>query len=126
MAVRSTHDEVIAVMDNCTVDHAVIDTLIPIASAAIDKIFSGDTTMTDAMLKSVEIYLTAHMIASTLQRTAADEKLGDAAITYTGKWGMGLQSTPYGQMVLTIDITGKMAKTGKMGASIFAIPNFDD
>jgi hypothetical protein len=125
MAVRCTHDDVIGIMDNCQVNHAIIDTLIPIASGIIDKIFTGDSTMTTDMLKSIEMYLTAHIIASTLERTAAVEKIGDAAITYTGKWGKMLESTPYGQMILTLDITGKMAKTGLKGASIYAIPNFD-
>ena len=126
MAVRCTHDDVIGIMDNCTVSHSVIDVLIPIASAIVDKVFSGDSTMTTDMLKGVEMYLTAHMIASTLERTTSDEKIGDASVKYTGKWGEGLKSTPYGQMVLTMDVTGKMAKTGKLGVSMYAIPNFDE
>ena len=126
MAVRVTAAEVKEIMDNCTTSDAIVNTLIGAASAVVDKVFTGDFTMTTAMLKEVERWLTAHMIASTLSRTTSDEKLGDAQVKYTGKWGEGLKSTPYGQMVLTLDVTGKMAKTGKMGVSVYAIPNFDE
>jgi hypothetical protein len=125
MAVRTTNAEVLQIMDNCTVSTTIIDRLIIAASAIVDKVFAGDGTMSDAMLEEVECWLTAHMLASTLSRTTSDEKLGDAQVTYTGKWAMGLDSTPYGQMVKTLDVTGKIAKMGLKGASIFAIPNFD-
>jgi hypothetical protein len=127
MAVRVTHDDVLEIMDSdCTVSHTVIDNLIITANAIINKVFAGDNTMSEDMLKAVEQWFTAHMIASTLWRTTADEKIGDAAVTYTGKWGFGLDLTPYGQMVKQLDVTGKMAKIGLKGASIYAIPNFDE
>jgi hypothetical protein len=66
------------------------------------------------------------MIASTLSRSTSKERLGDAEVTFTGKWGEMLKSTPYGQMVLTLDITGRMAKSGKTAVTLFAIPNFED
>ena len=125
MSIRVTPAEVKEIMDNCTTSDSIVNTFITGASAVIDKVFSGDTTMSDAMLKEIERWFTAHMIASTLSRTTSDEKLGDAQVTYTGKWAMGLDSTPYGQMVKTLDVSGKMAKMGLKGASIYAIPNFD-
>lgn len=122
---RITASEVKEIMDNCTTDDNVIDVFIGAATALIDKIYAEDTTVTDTLLKEIERWLTAHMIASTVFRTTSDEKLGDATVKYTGQWGKKLESTPYGQMVLTLDPTGLMANTGKMGASIYAIPEFE-
>jgi hypothetical protein len=117
--------EVKEIMDNCTVIDAVVDTFIDASTALIDKIYA-DTIVTDALLKEIERWLTAHMLASTLARTTSDEKLGDASVKYTGQWGKKLESTPYGQMVLVLDPTGLMANTGKMSATITAVNEFDE
>ena len=53
------------------------------------------------------------------------EKLGDATVMYTGKWDKYLASTPYGQMVLTLDFTNRLGKLGKSSASIYAVKNFE-
>lgn len=127
MAVRTTHDEVLEIMDSdCSVSHAVVDRLIIAANAVVDQVFENDTDIGTTLLEEIECWLTAHMIASTLYRTTSEEKVGDATAKYTGQWGKKLESTPYGQMVLTLDITGKMAKAGKAAASIFAIPSFEE
>lgn len=118
-----TATEVKEIMDNCTVSDTVVDTMILGADAFITKVFSGDTQLGTDLLKEIERWLTAHMIASTLQRTTTKEKLGEAEFTYTGKFGENLLSTPYGQMVLTLDLTGKLKNTiGKSQASITVIP----
>ena len=124
MAARVTAVEVKAIMDNCTVLDATVNVFIAAGTLLIDKVFVNDTTSGDDTLKELERWFVAHMIASTLSRTTSEEKLGEAAVKYTGKWGMKLESTPYGQMVLTLDSTGKMANVGKMAASIYAVKNF--
>jgi hypothetical protein len=125
MAARVTATEVKAIMDNCTTADAVVTVMIGAATELIDEVFSNNTEVSTTLLKEIERWLTAHMLASTLSRTTSDEKVGDAEVKYTGKWGSKLESTPYGQMVLTLDFTGKMAKMGKIGASITAIESFD-
>jgi len=117
--------EVKEIMDNCTVIDAVVDTFIDASTALIDKIYA-DTLITDTLLKEIERWLTAHMLASTLARTTSEEKLGDASVKYTGQWGKKLESTPYGQMVLILDPTGLMANAGKMAATITAVNEFDE
>ena len=78
------------------------------------------------MLKEIERWFVAHMIASTVWRTTAEEKVGDATIKYTGQWGKDLDSTPYGQMVKQLDKTGLMvASVGKRPASIYAVRSFE-
>ena len=125
MSNRTTATEVKAIMDNCTVSDAIVTTLINSANAIVTQVFSNDTTIGDVLLEEIERWLTAHMLASSLSRTASEEKLGDATVKYTGKWGTKLESTPYGQMCLTLDFTGKMGQLGKQAASIFAVPEFE-
>lgn len=127
MAIRTTSAEVLQIMDNCTVSTTIIDSFITAASALIDKIFEYDTDdMPSTLLEEMERWLTAHMIASSLQRTTDTERLGDAEVKYTGKWGENLGSTPYGQMVMTLDYSGRMKNLGKGRAGIHAVPQFDD
>jgi len=125
MANRTTAAEVKTILPNCTVSDTIVTTLITSANAVVTEVFSNDTDIGDTLLEEIEKWFTAHMIASSLQRTASDEKLGDAAVKYTGQWGKKLESTPYGQMVLTLDFTGKMGKLGKQGATITAVTSFD-
>lgn len=121
-----TATEVKEIMDNCTVLDAVVETFIVGADAVVTKVFYEDTEIGTTLLKEIERWFTAHMLASTLSRTTSDEKLGDAQVKYTGKWGENLSSTPYGQMVMQLDVTGKMASyAGKSAASITAITSFD-
>jgi hypothetical protein len=123
MAYRVSATEVKEIMDNCTVGDTIVGTFITGANGIVNAVF--DTTDI-TVYKEIERWLTAHMLASTLARTTSEEKIGDASVKYTGKWGSKLESTPYGQMVLLLDTSGKMANAGKMAASIFAIPEFEE
>ena len=127
MAIRTTIEEVLDIMDSDIVLSSSQGTaMIKAASLMIDKIFEDDATVTEEELTEFERWLSAHMIASTLARMSAKEKIGEAEITYMGKWGEVLKSTPYGQTLLLLDTTGKIANAGKMRASIYAIPNFEE
>ena len=124
---RVTYEDIMDIMDSeCSVSESKVNVMITAASAVIDKVFAEDVNVTEEILTELERWLTAHMIASTLYRSTSKERLGDAEVTFTGKWGEMLKSTPYGQMVLTLDITGRMAKSGKTAVTLFAIPNFED
>jgi len=54
------------------------------------------------------------------------EQVGDAKVEYIGKFGMGLDSTPYGQTLKMLDTSGELAAADKKKASIYAIPQFDE
>jgi hypothetical protein len=98
----------------------------PFIAAAENLITSIITkSISDDLLADLEVWLSAHMIASTILRMTSEEALGDASVKYAGKWGEGLKSTPYGQMVLILDTTGLLAAAEKRKASIYAVPNFD-
>ena len=122
---RTTATEVKAIMDNCTVGDPVVNAFIISSNAIVTKVFSGDTNIGATLKAEIERWFTAHMLASTLSRTTKTEKIGEVSVTYTGEFGENLSSTPYGQMVMQLDVTGKMAKIGKKKASIYAIPSFD-
>jgi hypothetical protein len=122
---RVTATEVKEIMDNCQVGDSIVEVFIDSGTLLIDKVYENDTVLGDDLLKSIELFFIAHMIASTLHRTTSEEKLGDAAVKYTGQWGKNLESTPYGQMVLQLDYTGQIASVGKMEARIIAIKSFE-
>jgi len=124
---RVTASEVKQIMDGCTTSDTVVGIMIDAAEEVITNVFSGDADINDTLLKEIERWFTAHMLASTLHRTTSEEKLGEASVKFTGKWGEKLSSTPYGQMVLTLDTSGKMGNAGKQAASIYAIetPEFE-
>lgn len=112
---------------------AIIDTALPdkdilvFISTANTMVTShlGDSGLGSAILKDIERYLTAHLIASTRERMGKAEKLGDASITYTGEFGKGLESTTYGQMVKFLDSTGTIGNLGKKTIKIRAIQSFE-
>jgi hypothetical protein len=126
MAIRVTADEVREIMDGVTATDTIINTFITAASAVIDNIFANDSVIGDTLKKELERWLTAHLMAMSIARTASEEKLGEANVKYTGKWGENLLATPYGQTVLTLDITGKMSSIGKRAASMYSIPSFNE
>jgi hypothetical protein len=126
MAIRVVASEVRQIMDNCTLSDQVVDSFIVAGTEVITEVFEGDTEINTALLKEIERWFVAHMLASTLHRTTSEEKVGDASMKYTGKWEKNLESTPYGQVVLTLDVSGRMANVGKMRASIYAVKQFDE
>jgi hypothetical protein len=121
---RVTATEVKAIMDNCILSDTVVGTFILASNKLVTKVFEESTLDAD-ILKEIERYLTAHIIASTKDRMTSEEKLGDASVKYTGKWGEGLKSTSYGQMALLLDVEGLLLRLGKIAASIYAVESFD-
>ncbi len=127
MAARVTYADVMGILDSdCDVPANKIENVIVGAHVIVERVFKGDTSVTEELLTEIERWLSAHMVTVALYRMAAKERVGDAEVTYTGQWGQLLHSTPFGQMVLTLDATGKLAKTGKSMSTLFAIPNFSD
>lgn len=126
MAVRVTATEVRDILDGCTLSDAIVETFINAGTLIVDDVFASDTSLSVDLLKEIERWFVAHMIASTIHRTTSEEKIGDASVKYTGQWGKKLESTPYGQMVLTLDTTGLMGNLGKATASIYAVKSFED
>jgi hypothetical protein len=117
-----TAKEVKAIMDDCSIEDPKIDVFIIAAHSIVSLVFKNDTVLGSVAIKEIERWLTAHFVTNTLQKYTIEEKLGEATVKYAGKYEAFLKSTPYGQTVLQLDITGKMASyTGKTAASMYAV-----
>jgi len=123
MAARVTAIEVKAIMPGVSILDATVDLYIAAGTLIINSVF-GATDVSD-LTTQIEKWFIAHMIASTQNRMAIEEKLGDASVKYHDWKGEGLNSTPYGQMVILLDQAGLMANIGKRAASIYVIESFD-
>ncbi len=123
MAVRTSAADVKAIMDSSLLD-AEVDVYIEIANPIVTDVMDGSGVGT-TRLEEIERWLTAHLISITRERMGDTEKLGEASIKYIGKFGMGLESTPYGQTVLLLDTSGAFGDQGKVAISITAITSFD-
>lgn len=85
-----------------------------------DRLGSSDD-LSDAQLKEIERWFAAHLVA-VRDPVSISSKTGDSLETFArGKLGEELKSTPYGQMVIVLDTTGKMASLGKKAAVFKAI-----
>jgi len=122
---RVTPDEVKEILDDSSLSTAIIDAYILGANELVTEAVGSSTEIGDGLKKEIERWLTAHMIATTRERMALEEGAGGARIKYTGDYGKNLESSPYGQMVLTLDSTGKMASLGGKTAKMIAIESFD-
>ena len=120
MSIRVTAAEVKAIMPGVVILDATADLYIAAGSLLIDSAF-GSTNVDDIVIQ-IEKWFIAHMIATTQNRMAIEEKVGDAMVKYHDWKGEGLNSTPYGQMVLLLDRLGLL---GKRAATIYAVKNFD-
>lgn len=123
---RVNATEVRAIMLECDPVDATVELYIEAGTLVIDRVFATNTTLSTELLKEIERYFVAHMIANINSRNTIEEKLGDASVRFHDSKGEGLNSTPYGQMVLLLDSLGLMANMGKMAASIYAVNEFDN
>ena len=119
---RVSADEVREIITTALLDPA-IDAYIAIANPMVTNTVTCG--LAASILKEIERWLTAHMIAITNDRTTTEEKLGEATVKYAGVYGEGLKGTSYGQMVLLLDTCGSFANLGKKSASIKSITSFE-
>ena len=100
MAVLATYSDVQTLMQDTTIDSTYITSVLTTVDLILTKIYENSTcTVSDSILEELQKYYAAHIISSTTARVATKEKLGEAQVEYAGKFGEGLDSTPYGQMV---------------------------
>ncbi|MDH7554331.1 MAG: hypothetical protein QHH74_11810 [Spirochaetota bacterium] len=126
MAVLATYDEVQELMQNTSIDSMYITNILITVDRILTKVYEHYTgTISDDLLREIQKYYAAHIIASTTQRMSSEEKVGEAQIKYIGKWDVGFNSTPYGQLLLGLDSSGLIAQSAKKAASIYAVKSFD-
>jgi hypothetical protein len=127
MATRTSAEKVKQIIDTDLSDD-IIDAYILAANYTITEVLGSDTELSSDHKTELERWLTAHLISATRERQAKEEGAGGAYIKYEGITGEGLKATMYGQQVLAMDTTGKLAVyTGaKKAASIYAVTSFED
>ncbi len=122
---RTTIDLVTDILDDTELTDDQVESFINSANVFVTASLAGKG-LSEALLAEIERWMSAHMIASTRERTSVREAAGSASIEYTGKWGEGLLGTSYGQTAIAMDTSGTllaMAK-GKLSARITAITSF--
>ena len=122
---RVTVEEVRQILDTNLTDNDIL-AFIETANKVVTSVLGNDTVLSDAQKSDIEKYYACHLITATRDRWAEFEKLGEASVRYpnAGKELTGLMVTPYGRIVMEIDVTGKMAKVGKRRAEVKAIKSF--
>lgn len=126
MAVLATTDDVADLMQDSSLGEGYVNVLLGTVDLILTKVYEYYTgTISDALLAKIQACYVAHIIASTTSRVAMEEQIGDARIKYTGQWGKGFESTPYGQLLLALDPSGLIAKTGLKAASLYAVKSFE-
>lgn len=121
---RTTAAEVKEIIPDTSLTDAQVGYFIDVATEMVDDL-DADTTLDDARLVFIEQWLTAHLIASTVERMGKTEKIGDAQVTYMGEFGKNLDSTPYGQMAAMLDTSGTLRALGKKKITVRAVTSFE-
>lgn len=106
---KPTINEVEQIVDTDLTDTQV-QAFIDAANLLVDDVFDGE--LSAGLLTELQKWLAAHLLSSRDQRVAK-EAINDVSVTYQGQYGLGLDSTSYGQKAKTLDTTGKLASLGK-------------
>lgn len=106
-----------------TLSSTYVDKYIKSANALVNQALASASLEEDT-LTEIEMWIAAHMISVTRERQAKKEGAGGAEIEYTGEYGLGLNSTSFGQMAIALDSTGTLADlaSGKKKATFYTIP----
>lgn len=125
MANRVDVEDVKEILDT-ELSEPQIEAFIRAANLIVTNNLTDDITDTD-LLKEIERWLAAHLACAREKQVQA-EQTTDAQATYTGKTGLGLDSTFYGQTVKIIDTSGILASLdggAKRAVSLYAVEQFD-
>lgn len=101
-----------------------------IAANSLTNILVGKGLSAET-LKEIERWLSAHFLASSMERQALMEKVGDTQVDYGSRIDIGsdLEFTSYGRNAKMLDTSGTLANLGKRQAridTIEAITNIRD
>jgi hypothetical protein len=116
---RANIDDVKNILDT-NLDDNEIDSFITTANLQVDDTLSN-SGLSSEKLTEIEKYLAAHFIVTTRERQASREEVDNARIDYAGNYGKYLEMSSYGQQVIMLDTTGKLAESGKRKAGIWSI-----
>ena len=113
---RVTEEEVLEIMDN-DLEESDVSPFVVSANVFVTQHLEGK--LSADVLKEIERWTAAHMVATTKDRQAKDMGADNAYIKYTGYWSEGLNSTSYGQMAIALDATGTLAILAKGKKTVY-------
>ena len=116
---RTSAEEVKKILET-ELEDSTINAYITGANTLVTKVL-GTGGLGETLLTEIERWMTAHLIASTRERQAKKEEAGGAKVEYTGQYGSGLESTSYGQTVLSLDTSGRMKSLSRRPVIIRAV-----
>lgn len=88
---------------------SVLTPFITLANQLVNRHLKGEASLTEDELKEIERWLAAHLVAIRTPPTESESTGGQVTLKFQGKSGMGLKATTYGQQVIAMDPTGKLA-----------------
>jgi len=121
---RTTVEDVLEILDDSTIDETILEGYINSANIFVTAQLAGKSLSTD-LLKEIERWMTAHMVASTRERQIKKAGAGGGVeVEYTGYWSTGLNGTTYGQTAVLLDTSGTLTALaqGKLPAWSKAVP----
>jgi hypothetical protein len=119
---RVTSAEVQYIIDT-DIDSDSMDFWINTANTIISEAIDGSTLVSTAQAKKMEQLLVAHFISLNYERQATRRSIGQLSESFANL-GKQLEATTYGQSLLLLDPTGKLATRGKKKAFIRAVTSF--
>jgi hypothetical protein len=87
------------------VDDVNVSAFIQYSTALTDRYLTS-ANLEPNLMKEIQRWMTAHLIASTIDRQAIMEKAGPAEQEFSDIFDEGFKSTTYGQMAISLDPTG--------------------
>ncbi len=110
MGARVTADGVKTVIETSIKDEDVTAHMIHTANLFVDTHLLSENH-SEPILTEIEKYLAAHLVALTEEKGGVTRsKMGDADESYANVFDTGFRSTRYGQMAITLDTSGVLAR----------------
>ena len=119
---RANVSDVKQIVTTDTVDAKIL-VHIKTASAFVDQVFAGDTTLSEDVLKEIERYIAAHFLTVTEPEHGGlvEHEIGATRARFPDNLGKFLEGTRYGQQALLLDVTGKLSGAGAARAQFRAV-----
>lgn len=105
--------------DHIEITDTNLDVHIDTASLLVDAEFVG-SALNDALLTDIEKYLAAHLAALADLPPGVDEQTIDRDEEVFSK-AKGLERTHYGQVAITLDVTGTLGKSGRPASTLMVL-----
>ncbi len=110
MATRITAGELKEIIETSKSDTVLEESFIDTANTIIADQLEGKG-LSAVILKKIELYLSAHLVAITEERGGiVVDHLSEATVRLADIYDTGFRSTRYGQVAISLDTTGSLVK----------------